>query len=65
MGMVIVDQLTAMSDGPGTTFYKGFTSPIKYSVAGLYAENYPLSNVCRHFLDYFKKVYEEFSQSAK
>ncbi|VAV94344.1 Transcriptional regulator, LysR family [hydrothermal vent metagenome] len=65
MGMVIVDQLTAMSDGPGETFYKGFTSPIKYSVAGLYAENYPLSNVCRHFLEYFTTVYEEFSQTVK
>ena len=60
MGMAIVDQLTAMAEGPEKTSYKGFTSPITYSVTGLYSENRPLSNVCRHFLEYFKTVYEDF-----
>ena len=63
MGMAIVDQLTAMAEGPGQTVYKGFTTPITYTVCGLYAENRPLSNVCRNFLEYFQAVYEEFSQS--
>ncbi|PCI44670.1 MAG: LysR family transcriptional regulator [Alphaproteobacteria bacterium] len=62
MGMAIVDQLTAMAEGPGETLYKGFTTPITYSVTGLYAENHPLSNVCRNFLECFKTVYEEFFQ---
>ena len=60
MGVAIVDQLTAMADGPGVICYKGFNPPITYSVMGLYAENYPLSNVCRNFLKYFKAVYEDF-----
>lgn len=59
-GVAIVDQLTAMAEGPGQTQYKGFSSPITYNVAGLYAENHPLSNVCRHFLEYFQVVYEEY-----
>lgn len=65
MGMAIVDQLTAMAEGPGDTVFKGFSAPIKYSVTGLYADNQPLSNVCRRFLDYFKTVYKEFISTSQ
>ncbi len=59
-GMAIVDQLTAMAEGPGNTHYMGFAKPITYGVTGLYAENRPLSNVCQNFLEYCQNVYEEF-----
>mgnify|MGYP002713245540 CR=1 FL=1 len=60
MGIAIVDQLTAMAEGPGETAFRGFTKPINYSVTGLYAESQPLSNVCQRFLSHFKTVYKEF-----
>lgn len=63
MGIAIVDQLTAMAEGPGETRYKGFSPPITYSVTGLYAENKPLSTVCCLFLEYFQIVYDEFTQA--
>ncbi len=65
VGIAIVDQLTAMAEGPGSTLYKGFKSPITYKVAGLYSENRPLSIVCRSFLEYFKIVYKQFTQPER
>lgn len=60
VGMAIVDQLTAMSQGPGQTRYKGFAPPLIYRVMSVYEENRPLSTVCRNFLDFFQTVYEDY-----
>ncbi len=59
-GVAIVDQVTALSEGPGNIEIRELDPPIRYSVKGLYLENSPLSAACRNFLEFFKLTYENY-----
>ncbi len=63
-GVAIVDQLTAMFKGAGQTQFCGFSPPINFTVQALYNEIHPLSKVCKRFLEFFRKVYDEYVYGA-